>query len=99
MPPARKKPASSAAQSAAAIHAVVGTDESEVKKCALELAARLTPADAGEFGKDVIDGAVENADQAASRIHQTADALLTLPFFGGGKFVWLKNVNFLGDNV
>jgi len=96
MPAATKK---KPAPPAAAIHAVVGTDESEVKKCALELAARLTPADAGEFGKDIIDGCVETADQAASRIHQTVEALLTLPFFGGGKFVWLKNVNFLGDNV
>src|SRR5262249_39845344 len=27
------------------------------------------------------------------------EALQTLPFFGGGKLVWLKNVNFLGDSV
>ncbi len=96
---ARKKPAASSRTGASEIHAVVGTDESEVKKCALDLAAQLTPADAGEFGKDVLDGCVENSDQAATRIRQTVEALLTLPFFGGGKFVWLKNVNFLGDNV
>ena len=41
MPPARKKASSSAAQSPAALHAVVGTDESEVKKYALDLAAQL----------------------------------------------------------
>jgi DNA polymerase-3 subunit delta len=32
-------------------------------------------------------------------VHQTIEALLTLPFFGGDKLVWLKNANFLGDNV
>ncbi|SRR5579862_681872 len=96
MPVARKKAAPSL--SIASIHAVVGSDESEVKRRALELSAELLPADAGEFGKDIIDGCVENAGDGASRIHQTVGALLTLPFFGG-KFVWLKNVNFLGDSV
>lgn len=80
------------------LFAVLGTDESEVKASALKLADELSPSDAGEFGRDVIDGQVDNADQAAQRIHQTMEALLTLPFFGS-KFVWLKNVNFLGDNV
>ncbi len=79
--------------------AVVGSDESEVKRAAQALADQLSLAEAGEFGRDVIDGCADNADQAATRIHQTIDALLTLPFFGGEKFVWLKNANFLGDNV
>lgn len=83
----------------AAIHAVVGSDESEVKRAAKEIAARLAPRDAGDFGSDVIDGWADNAEQAATRIYQAVEALLTLPFFGGEKFVWLKNANFLGDNV
>jgi len=82
-----------------AFHAVVGSDESEVKRRALELASQLGSPDAGEFGRDVIDGAADNADQAVTRIHQTIEALLTLPFFGGEKLVWLKNANFLADNV
>lgn len=81
------------------IHAVVGSDESEVKRTAAELAAKLTPPDAGDFGLEIIDGCADNAEQAASRIRATIEALQTLPFFGGGKLVWLKNVNFLGDNV
>jgi DNA polymerase-3 subunit delta len=32
-------------------------------------------------------------------VHQAVDALLTLPFFGGEKLVWLKNASFLGDSV
>ena len=81
------------------IHAVVGSDESEVKRVATELSAKLTPPAAGDFGLEIIDGCADNAEQAASRIRGTIEALQTLPFFGGGKLVWLKNVNFLGDSV
>src|SRR5262249_10275276 len=81
-----------------AIHAVVGSDESEVKRVAAERAAELTPAGAGDFGLGIIDGCGDNADQAAARIRQTIEALQTLPFFGAGKLVWLKNANFLADN-
>ena len=80
------------------IYAVVGSDESEVKRTAQELAAKLTPPDAGDFGLEVIDGAADNAEQAAARIRSTIEALQTLPFMGGGKLVWLKNANFLGDS-
>ena len=81
------------------IHAVVGSDESEVKRTAAELAAKLTPPDAGEFGLEVIDACADNVDQAVSRIRSALEALQTLPFFGGGKLVWLKNANCLGDGV
>ncbi len=83
---------------AANIYAVVGSDEAEVKRVAAELAAKLTPPGAGDFGLEVIDGAADNAEQAAARIRSTIEALQTLPFMGGGKLVWLKNVNFLGDS-
>jgi len=88
----KKKPGS-------AIHAVVGSDESEVKRAAREIADKLTPKEAGEFGSDIIDGRADNVDQAVTRIHQTVESILTLPFFGGDKLVWLKNTNFLGDNI
>ena len=86
-------------KTAAAIYAVVGSDESEVKRAAKEIADRLTPPDAGEFGSDIIDGRADNADQAVTRIHQAVESILTLPFFGGEKLVWLKSANFLGDNI
>jgi len=80
------------------IHAVVGSDEAEVKHVAAELAVKLTPPGAGDFGLEIIDAAADNADQAAGRIRSTIEALQTLPFFGSTKLVWLKNVNFLGDD-
>jgi DNA polymerase-3 subunit delta len=81
------------------IHAVVGSDESEVKRVAAELAAQLTPPEAGEFGVEVIDACADNVDQAVSRIRSTIEALQTLPFFGGAKLVWFKNANCLADTV
>jgi len=82
----------------AKIYAVVGSDEAEVKHVATELAGRLTPPGAGDFGLEIIDGTADNADQAAARIRSAIEALQTLPFFGNTKVVWLKNANFLGDD-
>jgi DNA polymerase-3 subunit delta len=65
---------------------------------AAELASNLTPPGAGDFGLEVIDGAADNADQAEARVRSAIEALQTLPFFGNAKVVWLKNVNFLGDD-
>ena len=93
MPKAKTK-----AVATAKIYAVVGSDDLEVKHTAAELAEKLKPAAAGEFGLETIDGSADNADQAASRIRSTIEALRTLPFFGGEKLVWLKNANFLGDD-
>jgi DNA polymerase-3 subunit delta len=80
------------------IYAVLGSDEAEVKRAAVELASNLTPSGAGDFGLEIIDGAADNADQAEARVRSTIEALQTLPFFGDAKVVWLKNVNFLGDD-
>src|SRR4029077_4808899 len=87
------------AESESNIHAVVGSDESEVKRVAAELAAKLTPPGAGEFGLEVIDAWADNVDQAVARIRSAIEALQTFPFFGGGKLVWFKHANCLADSV
>src|SRR5437016_11393593 len=92
MPKTKAKPV------ATKIDAVVGSDDVEIKRAAAEIAEKLKSPDAGEFGLETIDGAADNADQAAARIRSTIDALRTLPFLGGEKLVWLKNANFLGDD-
>src|SRR5436309_12826743 len=91
-------PKTKAKTPSANIHAVVGSDEAEVKRVATELATNLTPSGAGDFGLEIIDGAADNTEQAAARIRSTIEALQTLPFFGSIKVVWLKNANFLGDD-
>lgn len=86
-------------KASASIQAVLGSDDSEVKRVARELANRMMPVGGGDFACDVIEGQVSSASEAALRVHQTIEALQTFPFFGGEKLVWLKNANFLGDTV
>lgn len=83
----------------APIVVVAGSDDSEIKRAARQLAGEMAPPEAGDLGCDTIDGAAENVDQAVQRLHQTIDALLTLPFFGGSKLVWLKNATIFSDSV
>src|SRR5258705_12084461 len=87
-------PKTKAKTPSANIPAVVGSDEAEVKRVAAELAGNLTPPGAGEFALDVIDGAADNAEQAATRIRSTIEALHTLPCFDKTKVVRLANANF-----
>lgn len=93
------KPKAKTKGPATTIHAVVGSDEAEVKRVAAELATQLTPPGAGDFGLETIDGSADNAEQAAARIRSAVEALQTLPFFGAGKLVWIKNANFLADSI
>ncbi|HJT79934.1 MAG TPA: DNA polymerase III subunit delta [Chthoniobacterales bacterium] len=93
------KVAAKSKKSAGNVHAIVGSDESEVKRTAAALAERLTPPGLGDFGMEIIDGCADNVDQAVSRIRSTIEALQTLPFMGGSKLVWLKNANCLADTV
>jgi DNA polymerase-3 subunit delta len=83
-------------KNAAPIHAILGTDEFEVKRVARELAEQLAPP--GDFGKEIINGQAMNADDAAQRIYQTIEALETFGFMGGEKLVWLRDANFLADD-
>jgi len=51
------------------------------------------------FTHETIDGIADNSDSAFEICSSTVEALQTLPMFGGDKVVWLRNANFLGDNV
>lgn len=88
-PPAQKLPR---------LHFVTGSDEAEVRMVAKDLAARLAPADAGEFGMETIELPADTVDCALEMIDRTVGAIRTLPFFGG-KLVWMKGVTFLKDSV
>lgn len=80
---------------AAPIQFLCGSDEDAVKKAAAVLAQKLAPEDA--MNLETIDGRADTVDAAIHSIHQVREAILTLPFFGGGKLVWWKAVNFLDE--
>lgn len=77
----------------------VGSDEGRVQQEALAAVRRLTPPDAGDFGVETVNGTADDSDDARRICRETVQALQTLPFFGGGKVVWLKNASFLTDSV
>jgi len=77
---------------------ITGSDEAAVKKAASALAAELAPG-ADAFGLETIDGGADTVDAAVSKIHETCQALQTLPFLGGTKLVWLRSATFLSDTV
>ena len=42
---------------------------------------------------------MDNVEAATKSVQETMQSLLTLPFLGGSKLVWLKNASFLADSV
>ena len=77
------------------IHFLCGSDEDAVKKAAADLAAKLAPAD--PMNLEIIDGRALTVDEAVRSIEKVREAILTFPFFGGGKLVWWKAVNFFDE--
>ena len=80
------------------IHLIYGTDDGSVAEAALKLFNSLKPTDGDDFANDLIDGNADNAEHAHQLCQETIQALLTLPFFGGSKVVWLKRATFMGTD-
>jgi len=80
------------------IYVITGSDEGTVSEEALKIYNKLKPEGGDDFSQEIFDGTAANADDALTACSQTVQSLQTLPFFGGGKTVWLKNVNFLGSD-
>jgi len=79
--------------------AIVGSDDGLVRENALLLYNQLTGGLDDGFTHETIDGIADNSESAFQICSNTVQALLTLPMFGGDKVVWLRNVNFLADNI
>ncbi len=99
MPPAktRKSAAKAKPTESHGIHIVAGNDEFAVKNRARELAAKLAPADGGEFAVETLDAHADNAEGAASVIREAILSLSMPGFLASEKLVWLKSANFLSD--
>lgn len=86
--------------SAAAVNSsvllVCGDDEFGVSQRARQIYQKWCD-EVGGMDHEIIDAAVSNAGDALKSLAKLRAALQTLPFFGSGKVVWLKNCNFLGE--
>ena len=76
---------------------ICGEDDFAVKQCAKELYQKWS-AEVGGEDHEIIEATVSNGGDALRAIGKLREALQTLPFFGGGKVVWVRDCNFLGDD-
>jgi DNA polymerase-3 subunit delta len=75
---------------------VCGDDEFGVKQRAREIFQKWSE-EIGGTDHETIDAAVNHSGEALRSLARLRAALQTLPFFGSGKVVWLRNCNFLGE--
>ena len=76
---------------------VCGDDDFAVKQRAKQLFQEWS-AELGGMDHETIEATVSNGGDALTAIGKLREALNTLPFFGGGKVVWLCDCNFLGED-
>ena len=75
---------------------ICGEDEFGVKQRAREVYQKWSE-EIGGMDHEIIDGSVSNAGEALKCVARLRAALQTLPFFGSGKVVWLRDCSFLGE--
>jgi DNA polymerase-3 subunit delta len=87
---------SAPAKSASSLALICGDDEFAVKKRAKEIYQQWCDK-LGGMDHEVIEAAVTHSGDALNAVAKLREALQTLPFFGSGKVIWLRDCNFLGD--
>jgi DNA polymerase-3 subunit delta len=86
----------SAAKPASPVMLVCGDDEFAVKQRARQIYEQWSQ-ELGGKDHETIEATVGNSDEADRALSRLREALQTLPFFGSGKAIWLRDCNFLGD--
>jgi DNA polymerase-3 subunit delta len=79
-----------------ALTLICGDDEFAVKQRAKQIYLQWCD-ELGGMDHETIEASVSNSGDALAAIAKLREALNTLPFFGSGKAVWLRDCNFLGD--
>jgi DNA polymerase-3 subunit delta len=79
-----------------ALALICGDDEFAVKQRAKQIYLQWSE-ELGGMDHETIEASVSNSGDALAAIAKLREALQTLPFFGSGKVVWLRDCNFLGD--
>jgi len=75
---------------------ICGDDEFAVKHRARELFQKWSD-ELGGMDHEILEAGASNSGEALKIIGRLREALQTLPFFGSGKVVWLRDCNFLGE--
>jgi DNA polymerase III subunit delta len=84
------------AAKASSLALICGDDEFAVKQRAKQIYLQWSE-ELGGMDHETIEASVSNSSDALAAISKLREALNTLPFFGSGKVVWLRDCNFLGD--
>jgi DNA polymerase-3 subunit delta len=86
----------SAVKTSQPVALICGDDEFAIKQCARQL-HRQWCEELGGMDHEIIEATVSNSSEALTALARLREALQTLPFFGSGKVIWLRDCNFLGD--
>ena len=89
-------PSPSIAKPDAPVVLVYGEDDLAVKQRAKQIYQQWCDA-LGGLDHEMIEATVSNSGDALKAINRLRESLQTLPFFGSGKAIWLRECNFLGD--
>src|ERR1700690_3427955 len=96
MRPAAKLNKMAAAKTSPSLALICGDDEFAVRQRAKQLYQQWSE-ELGGMDHEIIEATVSNSGEALTTLGRLREALQTLPFFGSGKVVWLRDCNFLGD--
>ncbi len=86
-----------AAAKSTSLAMVCGDDDFAVKQRARQIFQEWST-ELGGIDHETVEATVSNGGEALNVIGKLREALQTLPFFGGGKVVWLRDCNFLGED-
>ncbi len=78
---------------------ICGSDDFLVAREGQQAWAELTRDVTDDFQREIIDGAANNVDETEKATASFIAAVRTLPLFGDRKYVWFKNLSFLGDTA
>lgn len=78
---------------------VVGDDDFLVDRAAREIFEKMSGDAVDEMSREIIDGTATKIAEVESVMADFLAATRTVSLFGGKKYVWLRNLNWLADGV
>jgi DNA polymerase-3 subunit delta len=78
---------------------ICGNDDFIVGRLGKERFAALAADAADDFSREIVAGFSANVAEVEAVVNRFRDAVQMLGLFGGRRYVWLKDVNFLADTV